>query len=67
MSLLTAKFVKNSLILSEIYFTFLQNYPRRNLEGFQYQIRTSVKRSENLYQARNILPLVCKIVALILG
>ena len=46
MSLLTAKFVKNSLILSEIYFTFLQNYARRNLEGFQYQIRTSVKRSE---------------------
>ena len=45
-SLLTAPVVKNNHILAGIYFIFLKTRPRPNLKGLQYQILTSVKRSE---------------------
>ena len=45
MSSLTVLIAKNSHILAVIYFILLQNFPKLNLKGFQYQIWTSVKRS----------------------
>ena len=42
-SLLTDLIVKSSHFLAEIYFTFLKKRPRPNLEGFKYQILTSLK------------------------
>ena len=44
-SLLTALIVKKSNILAGIYFIFPQKHRRLNLEGFQSQIWTSIKRS----------------------
>ena len=46
MSLLTALSIKNSHILAAIYFIFLKKFRRPNLKSFQYQICTSVKKSE---------------------
>ena len=46
MSLLTAPIVKNSHIYAEIYFIFLKKGPKTNLQVFQYEILTSVERSE---------------------
>ena len=37
MSLLTAPIVKNSHILTAIYFIFLKKRPRPKLKDFQYQ------------------------------
>ena len=45
MSLLTALIVKNSHILTGIYFIFLKKLRRPNLKGFEYQIWTLVKTS----------------------
>ena len=44
MSSLTSFIVKNSRILTGIYFIFLTKRSRPNLKGFQYQIWTSVVR-----------------------
>ena len=46
MTLLTALVVKNSHIQAGIYFIFLNKCPKTNLKVFQYQISTTVKRSE---------------------
>ena len=46
MSLLTVPIVKNSHILAGIYFILLKKRPRPNSKVLQYQIWTSVKRSE---------------------
>ena len=46
MSLLIDSIVKNSHVLNEIYLTVQTKHPRPDLKGFQYQIWTSVKRSE---------------------
>ena len=46
MPLLTAPIVKNSHILTEVYFIFLKKRPGANLKAFSYRIWTSVKRSE---------------------
>ena len=68
MSLLTALIVKKSNILAGIYFIFPQKHRRLNLEGFQSQIWTSIKRSgKYLSSKRQILELFCILVALILG
>ena len=45
MSLLTALIVQNRHILAGIYFVFLEKSPGPNLEGFQYEIWTSVEKS----------------------
>ena len=45
MPLFSVLFVKSSYILTGICFAFLRNHPRRDLKGFQYQIRSSVKGS----------------------
>ena len=37
LSLLTARIVKNSHILTGIYFIFLKKHSRLNLKGFQYE------------------------------
>ena len=46
MSLLRAPILKNNQFLAEIFFIFLKTRPGSNFKGFQYQIWTSVKRSE---------------------
>ena len=68
MSLLTALIVKNSYILTGIYFIFQKKHRRLNLKSFQCQIWTSVKRLwKHLSSKRQILELFCILVALILG
>ena len=44
--LLTAPIAESSHILPWISFTFLLKFPKQQLKGFQYQICTSVKKSE---------------------
>ena len=46
MSLLATSIVKNSYILTEIYFMSIKKRPRPNLKRFQYQIWTSGKNLE---------------------
>ena len=46
MSLLLFLIVKNNHNLAGTYFILLKIHTRRNFKGFQYQIWTSVKRSE---------------------
>ena len=46
MSLSRKPIFKNSHFLAEIYFIFLKTHRKSNFRGFQYQIWTSVKRSE---------------------
>ena len=46
MSLLIALIAKNSHVLAGIYFIFLKKHLRPILKCFQYQISTSVKRSQ---------------------
>ena len=63
MSLLTVPIVKNSDILAGIYFKFLKEHPRPNLKVLQYQISTSVKRSEKQLPSKanfsTFLPFSC--------
>ena len=47
MLLLTVPNVKDSHILAGFYFIFLKQRPRPNFKVLQYQIWTSVKRSNN--------------------
>ena len=47
LSSLRAPIFENSHFVAEIDFIFLKARPRSNFKGFQYQIWTSVKRSEN--------------------
>ena len=55
-------------ILARIYFIFLIKCSRSNLKGFQYQIWTSVKKSEmHLSTRTNFITFFCKLVALIVG
>ena len=65
--LLTAFVVKNSHILAGIYFIFLKNGPIPNLQGFQYQIWTLVKRSQKQLSSKTYFSTFCKLVALTLG
>ena len=67
MFLLTTPIVKNSNILTGIYFIFLKNRPRPNLKIFRYRIWISVKRSESSYQVRQTLALFQNLVALTLS
>ena len=46
MSSLRAQIFENSCFVAEIYFIFLKTSPRSNFKCFEYQIWTSVKRSE---------------------
>ena len=46
MSLLIATFVKKSHLQARMYFIFLKKRTKTNLKFFDYQIWTSVKRSE---------------------
>ena len=52
MRLLRAPIAKNTHLLAGIYFIFLEKCPIPNMEGFQDQIWTSVKRSESNSQVR---------------
>ena len=52
MSLLTAPIVKKIHILSGIYFIFLKKHPKINVKFFQYQVLTSVGRSEKLLASK---------------
>ena len=53
MSLLTALTVKNSHILTGIYFIFLKICSKPNLKVFRYQVWTSVKSSEKKLSCKN--------------
>ena len=46
MSSLRVIIFENSKFVAEIYFIFLKTSPRSNFKCFQYQIRTSVKKSQ---------------------
>ena len=46
MSSLKVLIFENSNFVDEIYFIFLKTRPRLNFKCFQYQIYTSVKKSE---------------------
>ena len=52
---LTTPNIKNSDNLAGKHFIFLKKHSRPNLKVFQYQIWTSVKSSENSFQARQSL------------
>ena len=54
MSLWTASIVKDSHILTVIYFIFLQKRPRQNLKIFQYQSWTSVNWSEKQLSSKTV-------------
>ena len=63
MSLLTVAIVKNSPILTGIYFAFLKERPRPNSKVLQHQIWTLKKR----YHVIQISALFYNLVALMLG
>ena len=46
MSLLTAKFVKNSRRYARIYFIFLENDLKQTWSAFNTKLRTHLKKSE---------------------
>ena len=70
MSSVTAPIVKNSHIQAEIYFFLLKNdlketskkRPKRNLKVCQYQILTSVKRSEKQLASKANFTTFCNLV-----
>ena len=66
MLLFSVLFVKNSYILTGICFVFLRNHLRRDLKGFQYQIRSSAKRSGRQLPCKTNFRLFWKLVAPIL-
>ena len=67
MSLLTAKFVKNSHILARIYFIFLKNVLKQTWNFFNIKFRPQWKDRKSSYQVREILGLFYNFIALILG
>ena len=63
MSLVTALIVKNSHIDAGIYFIFLKNVLKPKS---QYQILTSVKRSQNQLRSKVNFSTFCNLIASIL-
>ena len=51
-SLLRGLIFKNSHFVADIYFIFIKTCPRSNFKGFQYQIWTSVQRSEKYLSSK---------------
>ena len=67
MSLFIAPIVKNSHILSGIYFIFLKNVLHQAWKIFNTKFEPQWKDRKSSYQVRQMLALFCKPVALILG
>ena len=66
MSFLGAPISRNCLFLAEIDFLFQKTRRRSSFKGFQYQIWTSAKKSENYLLIKRNLSLLCKFVTLTL-
>ena len=67
MPLLTAPIVKNSHILTEVYFIFLKNVLGQTWKPFHTEFGPQWKDQKRSYQVRQNLELFGKSVALILG
>ena len=67
MSLLTAKFVKDSRILARIYFTFPKNVLKQSWDLFNTKFQPLWKARKSSYQVGSILALLSYLVAVILG
>ena len=67
MSLLIAKFVKNSHIQARIYFIVLKNVLKQTWNSLYTKFQPQWKDRKSSYQVRQILGLFCCLIALILG
>ena len=66
MSLLKTKFVKNIHLLGKIYLMFLKNVLKQTRNSFNTKFQAQWKARKSSYQVRQILPLFCDLIPLIL-
>ena len=67
MSLLPTKFVKNSHIWGKIYFSSLKNVLKQSRNSFNTKFQAQWKACSSSYQLKQILPVFCDLIPLILG
>ena len=67
MSLLTAKFVKNSHIWARIHFAFLENVLKQTWHAFNIKFGPQWKDRKSSYQVRRMFAHFSKLIALTLS